>query len=271
MLYSVKSYSCFEEALANYDPKSFQSCGTGSYADVFRHPQRRLIFKLIRLLPEYLLERHFKGRASKYADALSEYQISAALSKLNNNNHINYCQMFPVIQRAFLVSHGTQLPDYLKFSGEEEEGEEEKGEDANAYMLSIPHETMVLVMEDCGQPMRQLIDDLHPLALLSILKQIITGFAVAESALEFEHRDLHSGNILLQPSSQKYICYTLRRTSVRIPSHGYRVKIIDTTFSRIRTGNRYGKDTLHFFSTRRILTNIFYRSASALHRFDASL
>ena len=82
--------------------------------------------------------------------------------------------------------------------------------------------------------MREIIDDLHPYALLSIIKQIIVGFMVAESALEFEHRDLHSGNVLLQPCEHEFITYQLRRKMIRIPSYGHRVKIIDTTFSRMR-------------------------------------
>ena len=93
---------------------------------------------------------------------------------------------------------------------------------------------MRFYFQDCGQPMREVIDDLHPYALLSIIKQIIVGFMISESVLEFEHRDLHSGNVLLQPCEQEFICYNFRRKAIRIPSYGYRVKIIDTTFSRIR-------------------------------------
>ena len=99
---------------------------------------------------------------------------------------------------------------------------------------SIPQENMVLVMEDCGEPISDLLDQLTPYGILSIIKQMITGMMIAEVLFEFEHRDLHSGNILLQPVEQSTISYVFRSKKICIASHGYRVKLIDTTFSRIR-------------------------------------
>ena len=89
-------------------------------------------------------------------------------------------------------------------------------------------------MEDCGGLMTDYLDTLRPNALLSILKQIIVGFAIAEIAVEFEHRDLHSGNILLQQTKHNYIQFILGSKKVYVPAYGYRVKIIDTTFSRLK-------------------------------------
>lgn len=255
ILESFKFYNSFNEALACYDTDNLVHIGSGSYADVFRQNSHRrpTIFKIIRLLPEFLLDRpkpSSTGRATKYIDAYNEIQISLALSKLNTGKNGNHCQMFPIAHRGLLVTHGLELPKYLKLHSEENGVETVKGE--NPYFLNIPQESIILVMEDCGQPMRELIDSLHPFALLSIVKQVITGFAVAEAAFEFEHRDLHSGNILLQQCSDKFINYKLRYNTIRVPSWGYRVKMIDTTFSRIRNSNRneskvYYTDLSHLF------------------------
>ena len=189
------------------------------------------------MLPGYLLERiqaHSFNRSTKYLDAFSEFKISTELSKLNYGlilkDSVYSCQMFPIIQQGFLT-HGA-LPNYFKQNIEKSV---RKTLDFSIdYFLDIQPENMIIVMEDCGQPMRELIDNLHPYALLSIVKQILVGFMVAETALEFEHRDLHSGNVLLQRCNHEYICYQLRRKVIRVPSFGFRVKIIDTTFSRVR-------------------------------------
>lgn len=252
--FNFKSALTFDEALQSYTQRDFIFIGSGSYADVYRlQEESGLIFKLIRLLPEYLLDRIQTpsfNRSTKYMDAFSEFQISIALSKLNGGMILKdcfySCQMFPTVQQGFLI-HG-DLPSYFKNHADKSAQEDNYCD----YFLDIGRENMIIVMEDCGQPMRELIDTLHPYALLSIVKQIVIGFMVAESALEFEHRDLHSGNVLLQPCQHEFITYQWRRKTIRLPSLGYRVKMIDTTFSRIRIStaccfNTRGKNNCFVF------------------------
>ena len=128
--------------------------GSGSYADVFRQQQqeRGLIFKLIRLLPEYLVDRiqgSSLNRATKYMDAFSEFQISIALCKLKTGlkdarDGFYTCQMFPQVYHGFLA-HGA-LPSYFKLDPEEKS--DNKNEDIYTdYFLTIQRENMVIVME----------------------------------------------------------------------------------------------------------------------------
>lgn len=106
----------------------------------------------------------------------------------------------------------------------------------SAFNISggLEPENLILVMEDCGESISDVRNDLSASAILSIVKQIITGFMIAEVVFEFEHRDLHSGNVLVQKIAHHYVNYMYRGRRISIPSYGYRVKIIDTTFSRIR-------------------------------------
>lgn len=69
----------------------------------------------------------------------------------------------------------------------------------------------------------------------SILLQTVLTLAVAENACEFEHRDLHWGNILVQREPTQQIDYTLNNVDVVADSAGVRVTLIDFTLSRLTT------------------------------------
>ena len=71
---------------------------------------------------------------------------------------------------------------------------------------------------------------------LSILQQTVAGLAVAEEVYQFEHRDLHWGNVLVEPCEEKLLEFTLAGDTVEVESVGVRSKIIDFTFSRLTKG-----------------------------------
>ena len=75
----------------------------------------------------------------------------------------------------------------------------------------------------------------------SVLLQIILSLAQAEVELEFEHRDLHWGNILVDiDSSPEPLVYTLgmHNKSVDISFQPHiMVKIIDFNLSRLKNGS----------------------------------
>lgn len=57
--------------------------------------------------------------------------------------------------------------------------------------------------------------------------------AVAEQKFQFEHRDLHWGNILLSLTEEKFMEYEFNKKIVKIPTHGVKAVIIDYTLSRL--------------------------------------
>ncbi|XP_060114837.1 serine/threonine-protein kinase haspin [Heteronotia binoei] len=67
----------------------------------------------------------------------------------------------------------------------------------------------------------------------SILHQVTASLAVAEEALQFEHRDLHWGNVLIKKATVKELTFKLRGESRTLPTQGVLVNIIDYTFSRL--------------------------------------
>ncbi|XP_078355876.1 serine/threonine-protein kinase haspin-like [Oculina patagonica] len=68
----------------------------------------------------------------------------------------------------------------------------------------------------------------------STLEQTALALAVAENTLEFEHRDLHWGNILVERTEEAFIVGTLDGRRKVVETHGVRATIIDFTHSRIK-------------------------------------
>ena len=58
---------------------------------------------------------------------------------------------------------------------------------------------------------------------------------MAEKAFEFEHRDLHWGNILVRKTPPKNLSYTLGEDIFELKSGGVDANIIDFSLSRMTT------------------------------------
>lgn len=63
--------------------------------------------------------------------------------------------------------------------------------------------------------------------------QVAITLSIAEKRFEFEHRDLHWGNILLSPTDDKTVSFKLDGQTITIPTHGVKATIIDFTLSRM--------------------------------------
>lgn len=59
------------------------------------------------------------------------------------------------------------------------------------------------------------------------------SLAVAEAQFEFEHRDLHWGNVLVAPTVETSLTFILNGKPIEIRTHGIKVTIIDYTLSRL--------------------------------------
>ena len=62
------------------------------------------------------------------------------------------------------------------------------------------------------------------------------ALAVGEKALQFEHRDLHWGNVLVKPNDHDSANFIIDGSPISVPSHGVKVTVIDYTLSRLSKG-----------------------------------
>lgn len=69
----------------------------------------------------------------------------------------------------------------------------------------------------------------------SILMQVCMTLAIAEEACEFEHRDLHWGNLLISRDGTESVPYRLRDVDIAVHTAGVKVTLIDFTLSRVVT------------------------------------
>ncbi|KXZ49471.1 hypothetical protein GPECTOR_21g697 [Gonium pectorale] len=126
----------------------------------------------------------------------------------------------------------------------------------NDPVSSLPADQLfwVIAMEDSGTDLEKYVladwDQLR-----SVLLQITLSLAVAEASLCFEHRDLHWGNVLVQPlldatagqngtaggGSAAWIVAQLRGQQLKVASHGVAATVIDFTQSRLTA--RAGPDS----------------------------
>ncbi|CAG4974784.1 unnamed protein product [Parnassius apollo] len=105
-------------------------------------------------------------------------------------------------------------------------------ENDNPAILPVDQHYIVLELANAGQDLESYqfnsAEQAHALFL-----QIAFGLAVAEEAFQFEHRDLHWGNVLILPTDQKFATFVLRGRTHRIGCCGVRATIIDYSLSRL--------------------------------------
>ncbi|XP_063826481.1 MATH and LRR domain-containing protein PFE0570w [Ostrinia nubilalis] len=105
-------------------------------------------------------------------------------------------------------------------------------ENDNPAVLPSDQQYIVLELANAGQDLESFefnnAEQAHALFL-----QIAFGLAVGEEAFQFEHRDLHWGNVLIAPTEQKFATFVLRGRAHRVARCGVAGTIIDYSLSRL--------------------------------------
>jgi hypothetical protein len=116
-----------------------------------------------------------------------------------------------------------------KHSGSDIEDDESDVEE-EALMVTIPQfPVQVICMEKCEDTLDNLIidEELNEAGWFSALMQIIMILITYQKTFSFTHNDLHTNNIMYVPTNHKFIYYTYKKNTYKVPTYGRLYKIID--------------------------------------------
>ncbi|KAL2511778.1 Protein kinase superfamily protein [Abeliophyllum distichum] len=215
--------------LSYCDPESIVKVGEGTYGEAFK-----VGGNVCKIVP-FDGDIRVNGEVQKKSEELLEEVIlSCTLNRLRGQESdvVNACTSF--IQTIDLRVCQGHYDAALISAWEDWDGEHGS---ENDHPKEFPENQcyVVFVQEHGGQ-------DLESFVLLnfdearSLLVQVTIALAVAEAAYEFEHRDLHWGNILLSRKGSNTLQFTLEGRQINVKTFGLLISIIDFTLSRINTG-----------------------------------
>ncbi|XP_020551931.1 serine/threonine-protein kinase haspin homolog [Sesamum indicum] len=222
--------STLTEMLLSYcDQGNITKIGEGTYGEAFK--VKNNVCKIVPFGGDLLVNGEVQKKSE---ELLEEVVLSCTLNHLRGHEGevSNACTTF--IETVNLWVCQGYYDSALISAWEDWDG---KHGSENDHPKDFPADQcyVVFVQEHGGQ-------DLESFVLLnfdearSLLVQVTLALAVAEAAYEFEHRDLHWGNILLSRKGSVTLQFILEGKKLQVTTFGLIISIIDFTLSRINTG-----------------------------------
>ncbi|KAL4232233.1 Serine/threonine-protein kinase haspin [Mactra antiquata] len=218
----------FSTALPNKMLQKCKKIGDGVYGEVFRSCNSSNETVAIKIIP---IEGDFEVNdepQKKFAEILPEIVIAKELSDLRYNKAYetsNFCKVNSVscVKGRYPDSLIKQWDLFYKSKGSE-----------NDRPDVFPDKQLYIMFEfaDCGTELEAYqFESIHQAK--SVITQVAYALAVAEESLQFEHRDLHWGNILIKPTQLEDISFKVMGKQIIVPTFGVEANIIDFTLSRL--------------------------------------
>ncbi|XP_025421593.1 myb-like protein D [Sipha flava] len=224
----------FESWLKPKKRKKWGKVGEGVFGEVFSYSDKKSN-TVVKIIPIEGKDYINSEKQKMFYEVYTEILIASELNKLFNKNGWNQSDSFCRLKNISCVQgkYPTHLIDLW------EQYNNEKGSDNdNPHILPDNQVYIVLEMVNGGIDVESYIFNSAYQSLFAFL-QIVFGLAVAEQQYNFEHRDLHIGNILVKRIAvSQRISFKLDGDIFTIPSHGVKVTIIDFTLSRITHYNK---------------------------------
>ncbi|XP_057807449.1 serine/threonine-protein kinase haspin homolog isoform X2 [Salvia miltiorrhiza] len=222
--------STLTDMLSNYcEGEAITKVGEGTYGEAFKIGDK--VCKIVPFGGDSLVNGEVQ---KKPEELLEEVVLSCTLNHLRGleADVSNACTSF--IQTINLrVCQGCY--DFNLIRAWDDWDAKNNSENDNPKEFSSDQCYVVFVQEHGGR-------DLESFVLLnfdearSLLVQVTLALAVAEAAYEFEHRDLHWGNVLLTRKESAALLFILDGKKLLIKTFGLVASIIDFTLSRMNTG-----------------------------------
>ncbi|XP_044740651.1 serine/threonine-protein kinase haspin homolog [Chrysoperla carnea] len=209
-----------------------QKLGEGVYGEVFLLKNADGSATVLKIIPiEGPLPVNGEHQ-KKFDEIISEIIITQELSGLRDNA-LNCTECFTYVQNVRCVrgKYPTMLIDLWELYDEMNGSENEHPGIFDDDQLYI-----VFELEHGGRDLES-FEFLNAEQAYSIFIQTALALSIAENELEFEHRDLHWGNLLIQPTKSKTILFKLNGEEIEVNACGVKATIIDFTLSRVTYNN----------------------------------
>ncbi|KAK9303159.1 hypothetical protein QLX08_005104 [Tetragonisca angustula] len=223
-----KDYIAFSTYFSDSYLEHCRKIGEGVYGEVFlyEHEDEKSVIKIIPIEgSDYVNGEPQK----KFHEILSEIVIAMELYNLRFNTRYNTDGFVEVKNiKCIKGKYPERLIELWNIYDEEKHSDNDCPSMFNDEQLYI-----VLELGHGGQDLEAFVFNTAEEAYILFI-QAALALAVAEKAIEFEHRDLHWGNILISPTNENYIHYKIGQKNIELISNGVKVSIIDFTFSRVK-------------------------------------
>ncbi|KAJ7973216.1 putative Serine/threonine-protein kinase Haspin [Quillaja saponaria] len=212
------------------DIETIAKVGEGTYGEAFRIGN--YVCKIVPVNGDLRVNGEVQKRSEELLD---EVILSRTLNQLRGKegDAYNSCKTF-IETIDIRVCQGTYDAALIKAW---EDWDEKHGSE-NDHPKEFPEKQcyVVFVLENGGKDLESFVLQNFDEAR-SLLVQVATALAVAESEYEFEHRDLHWGNILLSQNDSETLQFIVEGKVLLVKTYGLFISIIDFTLSRINTGD----------------------------------
>ncbi|XP_032689218.1 uncharacterized protein LOC116852706 [Odontomachus brunneus] len=224
---SQKHYLPFSDCFPDSYLEHCRKIGEGVYGEVFlyEHDDEKSVIKIIPIEGEAVVNGEPQ---KKFSEILSEIVIAEELHNLRS--HSTYRTSAFVEVRSIKCIIGKYPKKLVKLWNIYDD---DKTSDNDCP--SMFGENQLYIALELGHGGKDLEAFIFQTAeeAYTLFLQTALALAVAEKAFEFEHRDLHWGNVLISRTKESYVYYNLNGKEIKFPSNNVKVSIIDYTLSRI--------------------------------------
>ncbi|XP_066581247.1 uncharacterized protein PF3D7_1120600 isoform X2 [Prorops nasuta] len=224
---SQKDYLKFSECFPNQYLNNCKKIGEGVYGEVFLY-ETRSNKSVVKIIPIEGSELVNEEPQKKFHEILSEIIITKELHNLRLKQEYKTDSFVEVKNiKCIYGKYPKKLIDLWKRYDEEKASDNDCPSMFNEKQLYI-----VFELSHAGQDLEAFIFNSANEAY-AILIQIVYAMAVAEKSLEFEHRDLHWGNVLISRTKDLFVSFKIAGREIKVCTHGVKASIIDFTLSRM--------------------------------------
>uniref|UniRef100_A0A665VR16 non-specific serine/threonine protein kinase n=1 Tax=Echeneis naucrates TaxID=173247 RepID=A0A665VR16_ECHNA len=220
----------WEECILPHRMKRCVKIGEGTFGEVFSTVNTSGDTVALKIIPVEGSEIVNGEDQKTFGEILHEIIISKELSSLKEKQQ-NQTHSFIGLRDLHCV-RGCYPPDFLNAWDrfDQQKGSENDRPDFfenDQLFIILEFEFGGIDLENSNGTMASLV------VAKSILHQVTAALAVAEEELQFEHRDLHWGNVLVKTTKLKTWSFLLNGVTHSVETKGVLVRIIDYSLSRL--------------------------------------